>query len=72
MHRPPLPQEKSPVLLSEAESTSGHVVLSGKPRKKVPSDTTGNQSRDRPTSSALRYPRPHISIVIIIIIIIIY
>jgi len=36
--------------LSEAESTSGHVVLSGVPR--IPSDTTGNLSRDLPTSSA--------------------
>ena len=39
--------------LSEAESTSGHVVLSGVPRKKIPSDTTGNRSRDLPTSSAV-------------------
>jgi len=38
--------------LSEAESTSGHMVLSGVSRKKSPSDTTGNRSRDRPTSSA--------------------
>ena len=38
--------------LSEAESTSGHMVLSGEPRKKIPSDTTGNRSRDRLTSSA--------------------
>ena len=38
---------------SEAESTSGHMVLSGVPRKKIPSDTTGNRSRDRPTSSAV-------------------
>jgi len=37
--------------LSEAESTSGHMVLSGVPRKKFPL-TTGNRSRDRPTSSA--------------------
>jgi len=37
--------------LSEADSTSGHMVLSGIPRKKIPSDTTGNQSRDLPTSS---------------------
>ena len=34
-HRPPLPQEKS-LVLSEAESTSGHVVLSGVPQKKSP------------------------------------
>jgi len=37
--------------LSEAESTSGHMVLSGVPQKKIPSDTTRNRSRDRPTSS---------------------
>jgi len=34
------------------ESTSGHMVLSGEPRKKITSDTTGNRSRDSPTSSA--------------------
>ena len=33
---------------SEAESTSGHMVLS----EKIPSDTTGDRSWDRPTSSA--------------------
>ena len=45
---------------SEAESTSGHMVLSGVPRKKIPSDTTGNRSRDRPTSSsALTTMRKH-------------
>ena len=38
--------------LSEAESTSGHMALSGETRKKSPSDITGNLSRDRPTSSA--------------------
>ena len=51
--------------LSEAESTSGHMVLSGERREKIHSDTTGNRSRDRPTSSAvpypLRHPRPHIN-----------
>ena len=35
---------------SEAESTPGHMVPSG---EKIPSDTTGNRSRDRPTSSAV-------------------
>jgi hypothetical protein len=30
------------------------------PRKNIPSDTTGNRSRDRPASSALRYPRPKV------------
>jgi len=39
-------------LFSEAESTSGHMVLLGVPRKKIPSDTIGNRSRDRPTNSA--------------------
>jgi len=37
---------------SEAESTSGHMVLSEGTTEKIPSDTIGNQSRDRPTSSA--------------------
>jgi len=37
---------------SEAESTSGHMVLSEVTTKKTPSDTTGDRSRDRPTSSA--------------------
>ena len=31
---------------SEAESTSGHVVLSEGTTEKIPSDTTGNRSRD--------------------------
>ena len=39
--------------LSEAESTSGYMVLSGEPRKKIPSDTTRNRPRDCPTSSAV-------------------
>ena len=40
--------------LSQAESTSGHMVQSGLPRKKkIPSDTTGNRSRDHPTSGAV-------------------
>ena len=39
--------------LSEAESTSGHMVPSGGAMEKIPSDTTGNRSRDRPTSSAV-------------------
>ena len=38
--------------LSEAESTAGHMFLSGVPRK-IPRDTTGNRSPDLPTSSAL-------------------
>ena len=36
----------------EAESTPGHMVLSGA-TEKIPSDTTGNRSRDGPTSSAV-------------------
>jgi len=38
---------------SEAESTSGHMVPSGNATEKIPSDTTGNRSWDRPTSSAV-------------------
>ena len=37
---------------SEAESTSGPMVLSEGTTEKIPSDTTGDRSRDRPTSSA--------------------
>ena len=37
---------------SEAESTSGHMVLSEGTTEKIPSDITGDRSRDRPTSSA--------------------
>ena len=44
---------------SEAEATTRHMVPSGA-TEKIPSDTTGNRSRDLPTSSAvpqpLRYP----------------
>ena len=36
----------------EAESTPEHMVLSVA-MEKLPSDTTGNRSRDRPTSSAV-------------------
>ena len=36
----------------EAESTPGHMVLSVD-TEKIPSDTTGNRSRDRPTSSVV-------------------
>ena len=36
----------------EAESSPVHIVLSVA-REKIPSDTTGNRSRDRPTSSAV-------------------
>ena len=37
---------------SEAESTSGHMVLSEGTTKTIPSDTTGDRSLVRPTSSA--------------------
>ena len=37
---------------SKAESTSGHMVLSEGTTEKIPSDTTGDRSRDRTTSSA--------------------
>ena len=32
---------------SEAESTPGHMVPLGGAKEKIPSDTTGNRSRDR-------------------------
>ena len=38
---------------SRAESTPGHMVPSGEATEKIPSDTTGNRSWDRPTSSAV-------------------
>ena len=37
---------------SETESTPEHMVPS-EPRKKIPSDTTGNRFRNLPTSSAV-------------------
>ena len=39
----------------EAESSPGHMVPSVA-TEKIPSDTTGNRSRNRPTSSAVPYP----------------
>jgi hypothetical protein len=36
---------------SEPESTSGHMVFSEGCTEKITSDTTGDRSRDRPTSS---------------------
>ena len=36
---------------SGTQSTPGHKVLSEGTTEKIPSDTTGNRSRDRPTSS---------------------
>jgi len=47
------PGEISGTHFSEAESTSRHMVLSGGATERVPSDTTENRSRDRPTSSAM-------------------
>ena len=44
-------KEKSLVVISEAESTPGHKILSVA-TEKFPSDTTGNRFRDRPTCSA--------------------
>ena len=42
--------------------TSGHMVPSGGATEKIPIDTTGNRSRDRPTISTvpqlLHHPRP--------------
>jgi hypothetical protein len=38
---------------SEAESTPGHMVPSSGTTEQIPSDTTGDRSRDRPTSSAV-------------------
>jgi len=46
------PGEISGTHFSEAESTSRHMV-SGGATERVPSDTTENRSRDRPTSSAM-------------------
>jgi len=53
MHRPPLLQEKFLVLILEAGSTPGHMVPSVA-TEKISSDTTGNRSRELPTSSAVR------------------
>jgi hypothetical protein len=50
-HRPSLPQGVSWYSFLEAESTPGHMVLLVA-MEKIPSDTTGNWSRDLPTSSA--------------------
>jgi hypothetical protein len=49
-HLPPLPQEYPGTHFLEAESIPGHMDLSGA-SEKIPSDTTGDQSRDLPTSS---------------------
>ena len=46
------PRENPWYSFLEAESTPGHMVLSIA-TEKIPSDTTGSRSRDRPTSSAV-------------------
>jgi hypothetical protein len=46
------PQEFSWYSFSEAESTPGHMVPSVA-SENIPSDTTGDRSRDLPTSSAV-------------------
>ena len=46
------PLEFSWCSFSEAEPTPGHMVPSV-PSEKIPSDTTGDRSRDLPTSSAV-------------------
>ena len=52
MHRPPLPQEKSLILIFRGwVDIRAHGFVGRKHGKKIPSDTTGNRSRDRPTSS---------------------
>jgi hypothetical protein len=60
----PYPQEYPGTPVLEAESTPGHVVPSVA-TEKIPSDTTGDRSRDPPTSSAvpyrLRYPRSRLN-----------
>jgi hypothetical protein len=52
MHRPSLLPGVSWYSFLEAESTLGHMVPPVTPEK-VPSDTTGDRSRDLPTSSAV-------------------
>jgi hypothetical protein len=46
------PQEYPGTHFLEAESTPGHMVPSVA-MEKIPSDTTGDRSRDRPTSSTV-------------------
>ena len=46
------PEEIPGTHFLESESTPGHMVPSV-PTEKIPSDTTGNRSQDRPTSSAV-------------------
>jgi hypothetical protein len=47
------PQEFSWYSFLEADSTPGHVVPSVASEKKIPSDTTGDRSRDPQTSNAV-------------------
>jgi hypothetical protein len=51
-HRPSLPPGVSWYSFLEAESTPGHMVPSVA-SEKISSDTTGDRSRDRPTSSVV-------------------
>jgi hypothetical protein len=51
-HRPPSPPGVSWYSFLEAESTPGHMVPSVA-SEKIPSDTTGDRSRELPTSSAV-------------------
>ena len=46
------PRRNPSYSFSEAESTAGHMVLSEGNTEKIASDTTGDRSRDRLTSSA--------------------
>jgi hypothetical protein len=50
--QPNAPAAFTPREIPEAESTSGYLVVSEETTEKIPSDTTGDRSRDRPTSSA--------------------
>ena len=54
MHRPSLPPGVFWYSLLEAESTPGHMVLSVA-MEKVPSNNTGDRSRDPLTSSTVIY-----------------
>ena len=51
--QPYAPAAFTPGVIPDIQSTPGHIVLSGGATEKIPSDTTGNWSRDRPTSSAV-------------------
>ena len=49
--QPNAPAAFTPGEIPEAELTSGHMVLSEGTTEKILSGTTGDRSRDRPTSS---------------------